>query len=250
MHLLNINLDGYKVKDLQNFVNQVDKCLNALRRRDRPAKSTMFEFLFCRLKGVQRLHRTIERIKDSPTRSHRRTFSYLYRKLNESLRDSREDENNMAVQRNLTQHTRAAGAPALNTSEKPPKGDGKKDRNTRGRDRSKSRQGGRDQSTRREQDPKPRNDSKGKGKGKGNKGDGKGADPKAKAKAKADAKANAKSKIKREASKGPLTDEQKANITCRFWKQGKCTDSNCKFSHTDKVPAGAAVVVPATPARA
>jgi len=101
MHLLKITLDGYKVKDLETFVNKVDRCLNALRRRDRPRESTMFEFLLDRLKNVTRLHRVIEKIKDSGTRSHRRTFKYLYRKLNESIRDSREDENTSAVQRNL-----------------------------------------------------------------------------------------------------------------------------------------------------
>ena len=77
MHLLKISLDGYKVKDLENFVQRIDKCLNALRRRDRLRDSTMFEFLFDRLKPAQRLHRVIEKIKDSITRSHRRTFKYL-----------------------------------------------------------------------------------------------------------------------------------------------------------------------------
>ena len=39
---------------------------------------------------------------------------------------------------------------------------------------------------------------------------------------------------------------------CKFWKQGTCTDTNCKFAHTDnppKVPAGAATIVPGMPAR-
>ena len=31
MHLLRINLEGYKMKDLVNFVQSIDKCLNALR---------------------------------------------------------------------------------------------------------------------------------------------------------------------------------------------------------------------------
>ena len=46
-----------------------------------------------------------------------------------------------------------------------------------------------------------------------------------------------------------MTDEQKAKIVCRFWKQGKCTGVDCKFAHTDKVPASAALVVPGAPAK-
>ena len=242
MHLLKITLDGYKVKDLQAFVQNIDKCLNALRRRDRPNKSTMFEFLFDRVKNVQRLHRVIEKIKDSGPRSHRRTFKYLYRKLNESIRDSREEENNTAVQRNLTQHPRAGGAAANPKAKSEPKGD-----NNKNRDKSRDRSKGRDKSKNRDSSKSKKGDGKG---GKGNKGKGKGngnsnADPKAKAKA--DAKPP-----KRDESRPPLTDEQKGTKVCRFWKQGKCTTPNCKFAHTDnppKIPAGAALAVPAMPGR-
>ena len=101
----------------------------------------MFKFLFDRLKHVQRLHRTIEKIKDSGARSHRRTFKYLYRKLNESIRYSREDENNNAVQQNL--NPKEGGAPC-NAADEKPKGEGGKG-GERGRDKSR----GRDQSQQR-----------------------------------------------------------------------------------------------------
>ena len=74
MHLLRINLDSHKVKDLQGFVTSVDKCLNALRKRERPAANTMFEWLLDKLKTCPRLHRTIEKIKDSEVKSYHRTF--------------------------------------------------------------------------------------------------------------------------------------------------------------------------------
>ena len=72
MHLLKITLDGYKVKDLEQLVQRIDKCLNALCRRDRPRESTMLQFLFDRLRHLKRLRMTIEDIKDSGTRLRRR----------------------------------------------------------------------------------------------------------------------------------------------------------------------------------
>jgi hypothetical protein len=194
------------------------------------------------------LHRVIEKIKDSPSRSQRRTFEYLYRKLNESIRDSREDENSTAVQRNLI--SRVGGTPG-----KPePKGNGKgkkgdtsnpKDGGKGGRSKSRGR-GKRGDKTPKGDRTDPPQGEKCAGKGKGKKGEGKGAD--AKAKAKADPKG--KSLPKRDASRPPLTDEQKANIVCRFWKQNNCSDAQCKFAHSEKVPGSMALVkVPGIPAK-
>ena len=200
MHLLRISLEGYKMKDLQNFVQNIDKCLNALRKRDRPSDTTMFEWLLDRLRNVQRLHRTIERIKDSPARSHRRTFRYLCRKLNESIRDSREEENNTALQRNLGQNPKAGGAPGNAKPEgkgkgrdgsrkpNPKKGDGKGDKPSKPRDSS----------------TRPKGDKKGKGKGDGNKAD-KDKDSKTKDNPRSDSK---KPKGKGKSDRPPLTDEK------------------------------------------
>jgi hypothetical protein len=121
IHLLSVPLGGYKIKDLQAFVINIDKCMNSLRKRDRPSSNTMFEWLFDRLRNCQRSHRVIEKIKDAPHRSHRRTFKYLCRKLNESIRDSREEDNNLAVQRTLQQQVKVGGAPGAADGKGKPK---------------------------------------------------------------------------------------------------------------------------------
>ena len=45
-----------------------------------------------------------------------------------------------------------------------------------------------------------------------------------------------------------MTDKQRSKIVCRFLKEGKCTGTDCKFAHTDKVPGSAALVIPGLPA--
>lgn len=141
------------------------------------------------------------------------------------------------------QHPKIGGAPG-NT--KP--GDGNRDR---GRDRPKkdpkADRPRRDDS----KPPKPKGDGKGgKGKGKG-KGD-KGKPPAPKAKADPKKKGTPPKSEERPNSRPPMSDEKKATITCRYWKQGNCGDAECKYAHNDnpkKVPAGAAVIVPGMIAR-
>ena len=70
-----------------------------------------------RLRNCPRLARVIERIKDSSEGSRHRTFKYLHRKLNDSIRDSREEDNSAAVQRNL-QANKVGGAPAITDGDK------------------------------------------------------------------------------------------------------------------------------------
>ena len=173
-----------------------------------PSEETLFQFVYGRLKPCRSMTRTIERIKESPKGSSRRTFQWIWAKLTEHLNELKEDQNEQSVREALlgktakqekatpvkpepkTKATPANPAPAA----KQPKGKGKGKGEAKGND-TQQNQGTQDE---------------------GNK-------PKAKPKPKGKPKATPKTSTE----PGP-----KATIPCKFHAQGNCNrGSSCPFSH-------------------
>ena len=206
--LLSIQLEGYTPAHLTTFKERVEYVLNGMLETEWPSEETLFQFVYGRLKPCRSMTRTIERIKESPKGSSRRTFQWIWAKLTEHLNELKEDQNEQSVREALlgktakqekatpvkpepkTKATPANPAPAA----KQPKGKGKGKGEAKGND-TQQNQGTQDE---------------------GNK-------PKAKPKPKGKPKATPKTSTE----PGP-----KATIPCKFHAQGNCNrGSSCPFSH-------------------
>ena len=75
--VLQIELSGYTVKDLQEFSGQIMKTLNSIPFQDWPSKRMLGEFLLHKLLTLRRLERVIDEIKRSPENSSMRDFDFL-----------------------------------------------------------------------------------------------------------------------------------------------------------------------------
>ena len=206
--LLSIQLEGYTPAHLTTFKERVEYVLNGMLETEWPSEETLFQFVYGRLKPCRSMTRTIERVKESPKGSSRRTFQWIWAKLTEHLNELKEDQNEQSVREALlgktakqekatpvkpepkTKATPANPAPAA----KQPKGKGKGKGEAKGND-TQQNQGTQDE---------------------GNK-------PKAKPKPKGKPKATPKTSTE----PGP-----KATIPCKFHAQGNCNrGSSCPFSH-------------------
>ena len=253
MHLLNIQLDGFKLSDLVKFTERVDYCLNSLTKEERPAPSTMFQWLFEKLKGCSRMAKTIDKIKDSKLSSSKRSFEYLYSKLKNTIRESREDDNNAAVAAGLNagplgKTGKVGGAPANATDQRP------KRPKSRKRDKDKTTDASNAVTTSSDQTQNVGGAAaKAKSKGKG-KGRSKSSGPNSSNNANSlhptgNEHANS-SNQGNQTPKSPITDADRAKIPCRYFQSGTCKlGKDCKFAHIqkdkpkDKIPASAALLL-------
>ena len=93
MHLLQLQLQGKTAKDLAEFVKRGNYILHGLRPGDRPAEATLYSWLWHQVKAVPMLRRCTDKIRESSSGSRRRTFSWLWGKIAEELRERRHDMN-------------------------------------------------------------------------------------------------------------------------------------------------------------
>ena len=93
MHLLQLQLHGKTAKELAEFVKRGNYILHGLRPGDRPPEATLYSWLWHQVKAVPMLRRCIDKIRESSNGSRRRTFSWLWGKIAEKLRERRHDLN-------------------------------------------------------------------------------------------------------------------------------------------------------------
>ena len=93
MHLLQLQLQGKTAKELAEFVKRGNYILHGLRPGDRPAEATLYSWLWHQVKAVPMLRRCTDKIRESSNGSRRRTFSWLWGKVAEELRERRHDLN-------------------------------------------------------------------------------------------------------------------------------------------------------------
>ena len=196
--LFQVEIGGNSIKDLRDFVNRIRLVLNAIPIGQRPDDRLTGEWLFHKVKGIRKLERVIEDIRESGATSYRREWPYLWDKIQDLLVHDREDTNALSVLKSLqaaTPHAKPKGMPAL---------DGNGDKG-----KTKAPPAAPPKSTPPKADPPPPPIAPG------------APAPNAKPKGKAKAKAKA------------LTDAEKAKTPCIFFQMpsGCIHGDNCKFSH-------------------
>ena len=110
--IFQVELSGYSVKDLQEFLSQVMKTLNAIPSQDWPNKRILGKFLFHKFCTVRRLDRVFDEIKRSPENSNMRDFDYLWGRLQEFLVEEREDVNARSIELSLKSPKKSSGPKA------------------------------------------------------------------------------------------------------------------------------------------
>ena len=93
MHLLNLQLEGKEIKELEEFVKKVNYVLHGLKNADRPSPKTMFEWLWHQIKGLGILRRVTDKVRESSQRSKKRSFEWIWAQISEELRERRHDMN-------------------------------------------------------------------------------------------------------------------------------------------------------------
>ena len=93
MHLLNLQLEGKGIKELEEFVKKVSYVLHGLKTSDRPSPKTMFEWLWHQIKGLNILRRITDKVREPSQRSKKRSFDWIWTQIAEELRERRHDMN-------------------------------------------------------------------------------------------------------------------------------------------------------------
>ena len=114
-----LELEGFSGAQLESFRQRVMFTLNAVPLADRPSERLLGEWLYHKLKGVRKLERVIEKIRDSESDSPLREFAYLFGELRRVLLEVREDRNAKSVQESLLGWKAATKATAPNTAKRP-----------------------------------------------------------------------------------------------------------------------------------
>ena len=97
LQVLQIHLEGFSVNQVSHFRQKVTFALNSVPVEDRPDDRLLGEWLYQRLKGFKRLEHELRLIKVSNPSSVRRLFPWLWRRLRDTLIESKEDTNATAV---------------------------------------------------------------------------------------------------------------------------------------------------------
>ena len=71
--LLDLQLEGFSIRDLEKFVERIEYVLNGIPQSHQPNEITKFTWLYSRLKQCKILQRHIDRIRDSQETSHVRS---------------------------------------------------------------------------------------------------------------------------------------------------------------------------------
>ena len=106
MHLLNLQLEGKGIKELEEFVKKVNHVLHGLKIADRPSPRTMFEWLWHQIKGLDTLRRITDKVRESSQRSRKRSFGWIWTQVAEELREKRHDMNYANVVENVVERLR------------------------------------------------------------------------------------------------------------------------------------------------
>ena len=203
-HLLSLKLGGHAPKDLENFRDRVEYVLGALEEDETPSQSALRSFLYEQLKKVPLLQLQIDKFRSASASSHRKSFTWLFRKLNEAIDEAQHDINQASITASLS--AKVSGAPAKPDKPDKPQKPQKPD---------KQAKGGKPDAT------EPSSSST-----------AAPIVPESKAKTKPKAKAKAKPQDSQQQKPArEMTKEEKARTPCLFFPTGTCFRTNCPFSH-------------------
>ena len=93
MHLLELKLEGNSWSNVQAFISKARYIGNGLKVDDGPSDATMFHWLWHEVKRVPCLSRITNKVRDSSSSSHRRSFQWLWDAIHDELKERREDSN-------------------------------------------------------------------------------------------------------------------------------------------------------------
>ena len=93
-----IFLQGYSIKELQDFSSLTMRTLNSIPSEDWANKKMLGEWLFHQLRNVRKLERTIDQIKCADPLSYERDFNFLWERLQQLLVEECEDLNVRSIE--------------------------------------------------------------------------------------------------------------------------------------------------------
>jgi len=228
IHLYNIPLQGHRMQEVQTFVDRVNAILSALDPSEIKDRSMMYEWLWQKFKNWPPISTKAEKIRDSRVTSHKRTWDYLWKAINDKLTNVHEDENFDSIHKGIKDGT-LFGAPA--PKKETPKKDawGPSAENVPGAP-------GQPGAHKRKWPGAAKTEGKGDHKGKEGKSKGKDGKGKGKDKGKGKSKGDKASKGAGKSGKEQLTLEQKSKIACKYHVMGTCTRGDaCPWSHNKAI---------------
>ena len=117
--LLDLQLEGFSIRDLEKFVERIEYVLNGIPQSYQPNEITKFTWLYSRLKRCKILQRHIDRIRDSRETSHVRSWDWLMNKLKTALIESREDQNEESIRTALQPKSKQIAQPKAAVAAEP-----------------------------------------------------------------------------------------------------------------------------------
>jgi hypothetical protein len=220
--LLNVRLGGNALSDLETLRDRILFIRAAMEDDDLPKQATLESFIYQQLKHHPKMGTAIEKYESSKLDSHRRSYEWLWKKMNDIITRHKVDHNVTVFDKALAsgKTTRAAGAPANVDDSKSEK-----------KDKKRGKRGGKKKNKGESEDvpaapapgkttPPPKRDVSPGGKGK--KGKGKDYTPRGTDNGNTTPRGT------------PLTAEQKAKLPCMFYAFKSChAGGKCAFLHDD-----------------
>jgi len=115
VHLLSIPLAGYKHADIRTFVEKVRLCMANISPSEVQDKKLLFQLLFEKFRGWREISTKIEKIKESPENSSKRSWPYLWTVINNQLTYHHEDENYQSIAQGLSGQVIGGQSPPTRT---------------------------------------------------------------------------------------------------------------------------------------
>ena len=197
-YLLKLRPKGQEVTHLETFRQEIDLILSQLPEEDHPSQGTLKTFLFEALEAQPLMASAIRKWKEAKPSSRRRSFEWLYEKMQVEIRYARESRNRAALNKAFDGRT----IPGMTGKT------GKKEKKEKEKEKKKKK-GKKEKEKEEDQVP------------------GAPGAPKVKAKPKKKPKATPGDST----PVSSMTPEQKASIPCMFFPTNTCWRNPCPFLH-------------------
>ena len=218
-HLLSLTVAGNDVKGLEDFKQKFNYVWEALDANERPTDNGVRSLLFEQLKNHPKMALHIDKYRNSSSSSSKRTWKWLYQKMQEVIEISHLDENTAAIDRAL----------ASKTGQNVPGNPAPKNQETAKSEKEKQKE-----KEHREREKKEKDKEKKKEKAKEKKEKARAAAAAAASEAATPTPATpAKGKGKgKDKPKSPRTREEKAKLPCMYFAYDSCTRGDkCEYIH-------------------
>ena len=224
-HLLALKLEGSTIKSIVDFKSKFDYCAGSLEQVDMPSDSALRSLLFENLKSHPKMALAIDKFREAKSGSSKRTWTWLYQKMEEAIEIDQLDENTGHVEKAL----QSSGGHKVNAG--PSKAEkGEKDKPTK-TNKPKEEKGKKDKEKSSEEKGKKDKEKSGKTKKEGQKQASEAASSSVNA-APSTSKGSGKGKKPGSGKSPPLTPEEKAREPCMYFAFDSCTKGDkCPYLH-------------------